>query len=104
AHPIEQRAQGGRGVLLHCLHFKQAGGGAARAVCRIAFDDLGLDPVLAEQALRLKEGDWVVVNPAAAELSPGKMLHGRLATIERLGRDDDGRLVMELELNSVSAK
>ncbi len=83
AQPIERRAQTGRGMLVQCLEYQDLGNGQARAIGRVVFDQLGLDPLLAEQALRFKEGDWVVVNPSS-QVNPTRILHGRLATVDSL--------------------
>lgn len=123
AQPIEQRAQTGRGMLVECGEYEELRDGSGHATCRVVFEQLGLDPVLAEQALRLKEGDWVVVNPAASpgparlasdagsggaagsaggQASPAGMLHGRLARVETLEHDASGHLVVRLALTSYS--
>jgi hypothetical protein len=101
AQPIERRVQTGRALLLECLRYRELGEGNAEADCRVVFDGLGGDPVLAEQALRLKERDWVVVNPAGT-VTPTAMVHGRLATLEGLERGADGQLTARLALKGLS--
>ena len=101
AQPIGRRVESGRAMLLERLHFRELGEGNAEAACRVVFDEAGGDPALAEQALRLKERDWVVVNPVGT-VAPTAMVHGRLATLEGLDRDADGRLTARLALKGLS--
>ena len=100
AQPIGRRVQtGGR-----CSWSACTTGSSARATPRppAGWCSTGAgDPALAEQALRLKERDWVVVNPVGA-VAPTAMVHGRLATLEGLDRDADGRLTARLALKGLS--
>jgi len=82
ALPIDRRMRTGLALLL-C----GAGPGESLGATRfeIPFDLLKLDPVLTMNGLRLKEGDWVVLNAAAEHRSANQIKHGRLATIERFG-------------------
>ena len=106
AQPVERRVQTGRAMLLECLEYRELGGGQARATGRLAFEPLGLDPVLTAQALRFDAGSWVVVNPhdPAGPASPARLLHGRLATVESVARDpgSSGALLIELALKPLS--
>ena len=45
---------------------------------------IGLDPVLTINGLRLKEDDWVVLNPADPAPSAGKIKNGRLAIVKAI--------------------
>jgi len=82
--PIERRVQTGLALLL-----KYSGYDQKRDVHRfsIAFHELDLDPVLTMNALRLKEGAWVVINPAGENLSANKIKNGRLAIIKQVESD-----------------
>lgn len=82
--PIERRAQTGLALLLR-YDGAQSGGSAYRFA--IDFSAMGLDPVLAMNAFRLREGDWVVVNPADPPPAPGQIKNGRLATLRGVGPD-----------------
>jgi hypothetical protein len=97
AQPVERRVQTGRAMLLECLEYRELGGGQARATGRVVFEPLGLDPVLAAQALRFDAGSWVVVNPHA-ETTPSRLRHGRLATVESVTREADGSGALRVEL------
>ncbi len=87
---IERRAQTGLALLL-----RYAGPGGAPDVHRFAVevDAIGLDFELTMNALRLKEGSWVVINVVNEKLSPGRFKNGRLAIIRSI--EDD---VFTLEL------
>ncbi|MGB8647852.1 MAG: AAA domain-containing protein [Anaerolineae bacterium] len=82
--PIERRAQTGLALLLRYEETRRRGN-----IFRFAidFNALGLDPVLTMNGFRLKEGDWVVFNPADPNLSASRLKHGRLATLHALGAD-----------------
>lgn len=91
--PIDRRVQTGLALLLRCEgrgqqedHYRFA----------IAFDEIGLDPTLAMNACRLKEGDWLVLNPADPPPSASQIKGGRLAIIQGIGPD-------WIELNPLSA-
>ncbi len=92
--PIERRTQTGLALLL-----KHTGRDRQTGAYRFAIDvgRLGLDPVLTMNAFRLKEGDWVVVNPADPPISAGRIKHGRIATIASLGTDS-----IELDLKGIT--
>lgn len=82
--PIERRVQTGLALLLRYQGYDPGD----KAHCfAIEFDRIGLDPVLTMNAFRLKEGDWVVINPADPPRSAGKIKGGRLATIKGIGPD-----------------
>ena len=87
ALPVERRVQLGLAMLLRFDRY-DAEGDVYRF--SLPFDLLGLDPVLTVNALRLKEGDWLVLNPAATNgesLSANTIKHGRLATLAEIGPD-----------------
>jgi len=90
ARPIERRVQTGRSLLLECREVK--GGKPPTACFRLAYDSLALDSEVARQGLRVKEGDWMVLNPVE-ETSPWKLIHGRLAIVTALSDKE-----IELEL------
>lgn len=84
--PIERRATTGLAMLLKCLS-----SGGESAVFAPQFAELGLEPEQGLNACRLKEGDWVVLNPASAANgrapSANQIKHGRLAIIQSISRD-----------------
>lgn len=82
--PIERRVQTGLALLLR-YQGEQVAGDTYRFM--IDCETVGLDLVLTLNALRLKEGDWVVINPAEASLRASKIKNGRLATIKAIGPD-----------------
>ncbi len=79
AMPIERRVQTGRSLHLECVDLEVSGRDVT-ARFRLDYASLGLDGQVVQQALRLKEGDWTVLNPADGR-SPWKIVHGRIATI-----------------------
>lgn len=81
---IERRAQTGLALLL-----RYEGHRRDDDIYRFAidFDALGLDPTLTMNAFRLKEGGWVVINEADANLSASQVKHGRLGIIQDVGPD-----------------
>ncbi|MFN8469235.1 MAG: AAA domain-containing protein [Caldilineaceae bacterium] len=82
--PIERRVQSGQALLLRYEGYEAD---LDLHLFTIAFDLLGLDPELTVNGLRLKEGDWLVMNPAAesgAPLSASTLKHGRLVTLAKL--------------------
>lgn len=83
AQPIEQRALTGTALLLRCVACEDE-------VCRFvpAFQEVGLDPVLAMHACRFKEGDWVVLNANEPHMTAHQIKCGRLAIIERISSDE----------------
>ena len=80
AQPVERRVQTGRAMLLECLEFESLPGGQARASGRLLFEPLGLDPLLAAQALRFEAGAWVVVNLLPGSRPTGAPASARGAT------------------------
>jgi hypothetical protein len=88
---IERRVQTGRALLLECLEVHGEGRDIT-ARFRLDYASLNLDGSVVQQALRLKEGDWTVLNPSDGR-SPWKMVHGRIAIIQALDADQ-----MELQL------
>lgn len=96
AQPVERRVQAGRSLLLICTALHTEG----REVIgdfQIDFERAGLDPAVAEQALRLKEGDWVVFNTVDTA-GAKEIIHGRLAVITDLG---NSRLQLKLLNNTL---
>ena len=90
ALPIERRMQTGLALLLRFTNVDKA-----RDVHRfeVAFADVGLDAATMMNRLRLKEGDWVVLNRAqvsgagssTAAKAAGKIKNGRLAIVKAAG-------------------
>lgn len=80
--PIERRVQTGLALL---LRYQEQLADSDLHRFAIAFDELGLDPVLTLNGLRLKEGAWVVLNSAQEKRSANQIKHGRLAVIEAVG-------------------
>jgi len=72
----------------------------------VAFREIGLDPVLTMNGLRLKEGSWVVLNTLYTEegapLTANRIKHGRLATIHAVGNGKEGNSWVELQLMTLS--
>ena len=81
--PIERRVQSGVAML---LRFEEALGNE-RYSFKPEFASLGLDPVLAINACKLKEGDWIVFNPLHPALSANQIKHGRIGIIEKISQD-----------------
>jgi len=94
--PIERRIQTGEALLVRYVEHD-----SQRQVHRftIEFDRIGLDPVLTMNALRLKEGDWIILNPASARLTPNQRKHGRQAIIRAIDTN-----MLELELLSLRGR
>jgi hypothetical protein len=98
--PPEQRAAGGRTLVVRCDSYEKSERGEERAEFSFARLDgellTGTDA--AEMcALRFREGDWVLLNPATDEtgkfLPARKLVRGRLAVVESL---DEGRVRLRL--------
>lgn len=91
--PIDRRVQTGLALLL-----KYVGPGSLNFYrFNLEFETIGLDRDLAMNALRLKEGAWVVVNKADQEISANRIKNGRLAIIKGIDRDE-----IELDLLGVT--
>lgn len=87
--PIDRRVGTGLALLLRYQDRDAAG-----SYCFVPeYASLGLDPELALNACKLKENDWVVLNPANPPLSPARVKHGRLAVIRQVSADE---VVLEL--------
>lgn len=82
ALPIDRRIQTGLAAL---LQYDRYDPDTNHHHFTIPFEILGLDPVLTMNALRLKEGAWVVFNSAEDTRSANQMKHGRLAIIQSVG-------------------
>jgi hypothetical protein len=96
--PPEQRAAGGRTLILRCVSYEKTERGEERAEFSFSTSsgDLLTDADMA--ALRFREGDWVVLNPVADEttgkfLPARKLVRGRLAVVEAL---DESRVRLRL--------
>ena len=78
--PVDRRVQAGQTLL---LRYEKSEGGLT--VFEPLFKEIGLDPELAMNGCKLKEGDWVVMNDASdVTLSANKVKNGRLAIIKEL--------------------
>lgn len=77
--PIEQRVQNGQSLLLECSFVM-----GDSATFRLLFSEIGLDPTLAFNANKLKEGDWVVLNKTSPPPYPNQIKNGRIAIITSL--------------------
>ncbi|HWS54413.1 MAG TPA: AAA domain-containing protein [Pyrinomonadaceae bacterium] len=88
ALPPRERAETGRTCLLSCESYERDDARVERA--RFRFADAGGRIVTARDLglLRLRAGDWVVLNPLADEegkaLPAWRLVRGRLATVEAL--------------------
>jgi hypothetical protein len=99
--PPEQRAAGGRTLILRCVSYEKTERGAERA--EFSFSKLDGEFLTDANAagdmaaLRFRAGDWVVLNPATGDegkfLPAWKLVRGRLAVIESL---DDARISLRL--------
>ncbi|HBY93348.1 MAG TPA: hypothetical protein DEP84_05175, partial [Chloroflexi bacterium] len=83
ALPPAQRVATGRSLLLVCLEDRRDS-----ALFRLDFEAAGLNPALARHAIRLKEGDWVVLSQADARRSPWEVVNGRRAVIASLTENE----------------
>jgi len=89
ALPPRERAETGRTVVLRCERYEKDDERVERAWFRFAEASTGAEVSAQELGLlRLRVGDWVVLNPAAdAEgraLSARRLIGGRLAVVEEL--------------------
>ncbi|MDQ1591821.1 MAG: hypothetical protein QOG71_2448 [Pyrinomonadaceae bacterium] len=95
--PPEQRAAGGRTLVVRCDAYERTDGGEDRASFSFSKTDGASLNVADMAALRFREGDWVVLNPLADEegkaLTARKLVRGRLAVVEELG---DARVSLRL--------
>jgi hypothetical protein len=97
-----ERSRTGRTALLRCEAFDD---GASGQRARFSYSDAGGAAVDApgEGTLKYREGDWAVLNPLAGEdgepLSAWKLVHGRLAVVERIDASS-----VELRLMPMSFK
>jgi len=95
--PPEQRATGGRTLVVRCDSYERTEGGEDRAGFSFSKTDGELLTVADMAALRFREGDWVVLNPLFGEtgkfLPASKLVRGRLAVVEELG---DARVRLRL--------
>jgi hypothetical protein len=99
--PPAQRAAGGRTLIVRCNSYEKTERGEEHAGFSFATLDgeLLTDANAADMAaLRVREGDWVVLNPATDEatgkfLPARKLVRGRLAVVEEL---DDARIRLRL--------
>lgn len=86
--PPEQRAAGGRTLIVRCDSYEKTESGEERA--EFNFSKLSGESVSSTDlaALRFRENDWVVLNPGTDEggkfLPARKLVRGRLAVIEEL--------------------
>ncbi|MCA1555458.1 MAG: hypothetical protein LC747_02090, partial [Acidobacteria bacterium] len=98
--PPEQRAAGGRTLIIRCDSYEKTENGEERAEFSFAKLDgelLSSNDTANIAALRFREGDWVVLNPGTDEagkfLPARKLVRGRLAVVEEL---DDVRVRLRL--------
>jgi hypothetical protein len=94
--PPRERAETGRTAVLRCERYEKDGGKVERAW--FSFDDEG---GAEGQALRLRVGDWVVLNPLVdgegRALTGRGLVRGRLALVE--GLDERGAALRLLPLS-----
>lgn len=101
ALPPRERAETGRTALLRCERYEKDEARVERA--RFGFADPEGRGVPAKELalLRLRVGDWVVLNPSAGEdgrpLPAWKLVRGRLALVEEL--DDRGATLRLLPMS-----
>jgi hypothetical protein len=97
----EQRAAGGRTLIVRCLSGERTDGVETRARFDFCKTDGELLNASDMAALRFREGDWVVLNPLAGEsgayLPARKLVRGRLAVVEEL--DEAGVSLRLLSMN-----
>ena len=96
ALPPGQRAQTGRTLVLRCESYEKTEAGE-RATFTLAAGGDGDATTAAPPVLKIREGDWVVVNPLADDegraLAAWKLLRGRLAVVEEF---DGARAALRL--------
>ena len=97
ALPPAQRAQTGRTLVLRCESYEKTGAGERATFTTAAGGDGGGAASAAPPAVRVREGDWVVVNPLANDegraLPAWRLLRGRLAVVEEF---DGARAALRL--------
>lgn len=98
SRPIEQRVETGRSLILECVEVNTE---YRTASFRFDYRSLGWYDRTAYPALRFKQEDWVVLNPADGR-SPWRIIHGRLAIIQRI--DDAGVDLQLLDLTAGHAR
>jgi hypothetical protein len=98
--PPEQRAAGGRTLILRCDAYEKSERGEERAsfsLSKLNGELLNDADAANVAALRVRVGDWVVLNPATDEegkfLPARKLVRGRLAVVEEL---NDARVSLRL--------
>ncbi len=82
--PIGRRVASGRALLAECCD-APAEGAAPRVHLRL-LPAAEIEEV-APPLMRIKEGDWLVLNPADEEHTPWQLAHGRLAIVTALVED-----------------
>ncbi|HVF58183.1 MAG TPA: ATP-binding protein, partial [Pyrinomonadaceae bacterium] len=86
--PPRERAETGRTALVACERYEKTEERIERAWFRFAGADAGNVAATGAANLRLRVGDWVVLNPLADEegraLAAWKLVRGRLALVEEL--------------------
>ncbi|HZH90520.1 MAG TPA: AAA domain-containing protein [Pyrinomonadaceae bacterium] len=95
--PPEQRAAGGRTLVVRCASYERTERGEDRAEFDFSKTDGETLTITDMAALRFREGDWVVLNPLVDEagkfLPARKLVRGRLAVVEEL---DEARVRLRL--------
>jgi hypothetical protein len=101
ALPPEQRAAGGRTLVVRCAAYEKTERGEDRASFDFSKTDGETLTAVDMAALRFREGDWVVLNPLVDEagkfLPARKLVRGRLAVVEEL--DEAGVRLRLLSMN-----
>ncbi|MCA1631860.1 MAG: ATP-binding protein, partial [Acidobacteria bacterium] len=97
ALPPEQRAQTGRTLILRCESYEKTETGERATFTLAAGGDNQSATTAAPPVVKIREGDWVVVNPLANDegraLPAWKLLRGRLAVVEEF---DGARAALRL--------
>lgn len=94
--PIERRVQAGMALLLKFNHGSIGG----QYVFSPDFETLGLDAEITLNTCKLKEGDWVVINPLHPTPSAGQIKHGRLAVIQSLSPENVTLHLLDLNFHN----
>jgi len=91
SRPARERAETGRTAVLRCEHYGRDDAKVERARFRLADADGGERRAGLAAPLRLRAGDWLVLNPLAdqegREPSAYGLVRGRLAAVEALDGD-----------------
>lgn len=87
SQPITRRVQMGRALLLRCTDIKQVT--SYNRVVNVAFfeadfSDTGLEPTVALQLNKIKEGDFIVLNRLENDGRAWEMVRGRLGVVQTL--------------------